>query len=65
MSQIRLKYGDAPDTPGSGKVTFYVKNDKYMYYKADDGVERLVTASGTFTHTTLSGLTDTPDGYDS
>ena len=63
-SRIVLVYGDAPVTPASGKVEFYAKDDRYVYYKGDDGVERLVTASGTFVTTTLLELLDTPNAYD-
>ncbi len=63
-SRIVLVYGDAPGTPASGKVELYSKADKYIYYKGDDGIERVVTASGTFVSTTLLELTDTPAAYD-
>lgn len=56
--QIIFPYGDAPDTPPSGKVVIYVKSDKNIYYKTDDGNEHpfSATVSGTVTHGYLLGL---------
>lgn len=54
--QIILPYGDVPNTPSSGKIAFYSKDNKLLYYKTDDGVEYPVaTISGT-SHGDLSGL---------
>ena len=44
--QIIIPFGDAPTTPSLGKITIYVKSDKNMYFKDDQGVEYPVTISG-------------------
>ena len=55
--QIIFPIGDPPETPQSGKVTVYGKNNKVLYYKDDTGAEYPLSASGVVTnHGNLTGL---------
>jgi len=59
--KIILPYGDMNETPSTGKVAFYAKNKTELYYRDDDGVDHLITASGTggvTDHGDLTGLSD-------
>ena len=44
-SKVIMSAGDAPATPGTGKVALYCKADGIFYYKADDGVEHAMDSS--------------------
>jgi len=35
----------APGTPSAGTINFYAKTDGTLAYKADDGVEKVITAT--------------------
>jgi len=59
--QIIIPYGDAPETPSTGKISIYAKADKTAYLKNDEGNEYPLTASGSSgvtDHGALTGLLD-------
>jgi len=45
-SDIEKTYGDAPDTPASGKVANYTGNDKQDHILDDDGKDTNLVTGG-------------------
>lgn len=56
--RIIITQGDAPEMPASGKTVLYVKADKKLYIKDDQGIETLIATSSGTDHGALMGLSD-------
>ena len=56
--QIIIPYGETPDTPPVGKVVIYARDDNYVYFMADDGLENKLPSASGISHGTLLHLLD-------